>query len=684
MALKRIDSGTKVTPSTEESVTPLVEQKFNSIIAQVEDYAVILLDEKGNILSWNRGAEKIKGYSASEIIGKNYKIFYPSEDVQKGLPDILLEQAISVGKVNHEGWRVRKNGYRFWASVTLTLLRDPYGEISGIIKVTRDLTEKKIAEDRYSNMLEELRLKNEELQREEERYHKMVSEVQDYAIILLDPEGKILDWNKGAERVKGYTTSEIVGKNFRLFYPPEEKEAQLPQRLLKEAADKGFVNHEGYRVRKDGTRFWGNVAITALHDAQDRIIGFSKVTKDLTERKAAEDRLWIFTQELQRANEALRMSEERYHRMISEVQDYAILMLNTKGEIQNWNTGAELIKGYTASEIVGKSFKAFYLPDDVARGLPDRLLQEAQLNGRAYNEGWRKKKDGSKFWASVTITALHDSEGSVIGYSKVTRDLTEKKKSDDALKENALQLELKNHELETLNAELSSFAYVVSHDFKEPIRKIQVFAARQLEPNKSMEQIVEFSKKIIASAERMQQLMESLLSYSRISNENSEMEEVDLNETIAAVKNDLELMISESGAEFALAKMPVIKGIPFQLHQMFLNLIGNSIKFSKPGQTPRIEITTELVSNGDVPEELIIKNRSFHRVTIADNGIGFEPGQAERIFEVFRRLEAKGTKGTGIGLAIVKKVALNHDGLVRAESIPQRGSKFHVYLPARI
>ena len=672
--------------NAEPAATPLpnsvnlADLRFERLISEVDDYAILLLDLRGHVLSWNKGAERIKGYTADEIIGKSFKLFYPQDDIQNGLPELILKEAYSQGKATHEGWRIKKSGHRFWGSTTMTALHNREGQVTSYLKVTRDLTDKKIAEDKYSNMLEELRLKNEELKREEERYHKMVAEVQDYAIILLDPDGTVRDWNKGAEHVKGYSAAEIIGKNFRLFYTQEDKETNLPMRLLQEAALNGSVNHQGYRVRKDGTRFWGSVTITALHDHVGNVIGYSKVTKDLTEHKAAEERVSIFTQQLQQANEDLRRSEERYQKMISEVQDYAILLLNKKGEIQNWNTGAELIKGYKANEIIGKSFLQFYFPEDIERGIPQKLLKDAAQIGKATSEGWRKRRDGSRFWASVVITALHDSDGQIIGFSKVTRDLTDRKKAEDAVKQNALDLEVKNHELERLNAELSSFAYVVSHDFKEPIRKIQVFAGRQLEADKSIEDVRNFANKIIESAERMQTLMESLLKYSRISNDDSVREVVDLNNIVSAVKGDLELMINEKGATIETSRLPKVSCIAFQLHQVFLNLVSNAIKFSHPDRKPHLTITATSVSSKEVPEQLIVKNRDYLRITFSDNGIGFDPDQCEKIFDVFKQLGPRDKRGTGIGLAIVKKVALNHNGDVIADAAPGKGANFHVFI----
>jgi len=382
-----------------------------------------------------------------------------------------------------------------------------------------------------------------------------------------------------------------------------------------------------------------------------------------------------------RLAEELRRSEERYHKMIAEVQDYAILLLNKNGDIQNWNIGAEIIKGYKANEIIGKNFRQFYTAEDVKNGIPDRLLKAAEETGRASAEGWRVKKDKTLFWASVVITALHDEHGEIIGFSKVTRDLTERKKYEDRLLSNALELEAKNHELEMLNAELSSFAYIVSHDLKEPVRKIRIFADRQLEENKSPEENRKFTQKIITSAEHMQALMESVLLYSRVSNENAEHERIDLNEILQAVKNDLEIAIQESNAHIVADKLPVINGIRFQLYQLFLNLLSNAIKFAKPEEPAVVSITTTLLTKELLPADIPARHISYYQLTFADKGIGFDQQHAEKIFDVFKRLK-KDASGTGIGLSIVKKVALNHHGYVTAASQPGAGAAFHVYLPA--
>jgi PAS domain S-box-containing protein len=273
------DRGAAAVPTT-----PAVGVDYSMLVQAIEDYAIFLLDATGHIVSWNVGAQKLKGYTAQEIIGQHFSRFYTQEAVARGWPTYELQQASLTGRFEDEGWRVRKDGTMFWSNVVITAIRNQAGVLTGFAKITRDLT----AQREYM----------EALRQSEERFRLLVDCVKDYAIFMLDPQGYVVSWNAGAARIKGYTREEIVGRHFSLFYVPEEAAAGKPARELAIARQLGHVEDEGWRVRKDGSTFWANVTITAVHDESNRLRGFAKVTRDLTERRQRE--------ELERSSERMR------------------------------------------------------------------------------------------------------------------------------------------------------------------------------------------------------------------------------------------------------------------------------------------------------------------------------------------------------------------------------------------
>ncbi len=275
-------------------------------------------------------------------------------------------------------------------------------------------------------------------------FQLMADQVTDYAIFLLDPQGNILSWNAGAAAIKQYHASEVIGRHFSIFYTPPDIERKWPEFELKRAMMEGRFEDEGWRVRKDGSRFWANVIITALRDDQGTLLAFSKITRDLSERKKQE--------------ESLREGEERFRLLVDGVQDYAIYMLSPEGLVTSWNSGARRIKGYEAAEIIGKHFSQFYASEDIERGKPWAELAIARETGRAEDEGWRVRKDGSRFWARVVVTALYDPTGLLRGFAKVTQDLTQRRQSE---------------QLERSASNLNDFVAILAHELRNPLAPIR-------------------------------------------------------------------------------------------------------------------------------------------------------------------------------------------------------------------
>ncbi|RPD38615.1 PAS domain S-box protein [Chitinophaga barathri] len=445
--------------------------------------------------------------------------------------------------------------------------------------------------------------------------------------------------------------------------------------------------------RPDGSR--RNVAPfpRPMFDGEGKMTGAVNMLVDITDIRKAENllraseensRLMVVnleknaleqTRELIEKNRELKISEERYHKMIEEVEDYAILLMNKEGIIQNWNKGAEKIKGYREEEIIGKHFSIFYLPEDRQQQLPNKLMAAAETFGKAMQEGWRIRKNGTRFWGSIVITALHNDAGGIIGFSKVTRDLTEKKIAEDKIRKYAEELEFQNKELE-------QFAYAAAHDMKEPLRKIQFYNNYINEHAGALpEKMKEYLGRSVNAAGRMQQLIDDLLTYSKASSFSQELAPVNLNAIVNTVVLTYHDSIERTGAVIECGLLPVIRAIPFQFNQLFENLISNSLKYFHPDRAPKITIAASLVPGSELKD---IRNPEaiYHKITITDNGVGFDTSYTSKIFDLFQRLhDDPGYAGTGIGLAICKKIVQNHQGIIRASSLPSQGAEFAIYLP---
>jgi PAS domain S-box-containing protein len=388
------------------------------LVESVVDYAIFMLDAEGRVATWNLGAEKIKGYRADEIIGQHFSTFYPEEDVLSGKPQHELDVATREGRIEDDGWRVRKDGTRFWANVVITALRDEAGKLRGFGKVTRDLTERRGVE--------------EDLRRSEERFRLLVEHVADYAIYLLDPEGRITTWNLGAERMKGYRAHEIVGANFALFFPEEDIAAGKPARELAAAREHGRFEDEGFRIRKDGSRFWANAVLTVLRDGRGEVIGFAKITRDLTARRAAEEQSRRLLRE-QTAREVaehgearLRESEARYRALSSRLEIVlegvadGITVQDRTGRVVFANAAAAKICGFSSgqelmntppAEVVARfeMLDTDGAPFDVQK-LPGRLA----LSGKGPNSALvhvRERSSDRDWWVLIRASAVFDASG---------------------------------------------------------------------------------------------------------------------------------------------------------------------------------------------------------------------------------------------------------------------------------
>jgi len=486
---------------------------------------------------------------------------------------------------------------------------------------------------------------------DEQRYRMLVQAVTDYAIYMLDPTGIVTSWNPGAERFKGYQEAEIIGQHFSRFYTEEDRATDLPARALRTAETEGRFEQEGWRMRKDGTRMWAHVVIDPIRDPSGTLIGFAKVTRDISARRAAQ--------------EALRQSEERFRLLVQGVTDYAIYMLSPDGIVTNWNSGAAQIKGYAEAEIVGQHFSRFYTEEDRASGSPARALETAAREGRYEAEGWRVRKDGTRFWASVVLDAIRDASGTLIGFAKVTRDITERQNAQQALEKARASL-FQAQKMEALGGLSSGIA----HDFNNLLTV--VLGNLDLLRRAPEERRARLIDNAMQAVEQGRRLTQQLLAFGRRHVHQPEV--VDVNRLILGMDDMLKQSLrGDIRIVFDLAEgLWPVEVDPSQLQIALINLAVNARDAMPKGGQFRIRTENVSTSGGE--------HSRCVAIAVSDSGQGMPPDVLARAFEPFFSTKEVG-KGTGLGLPQVYSFAQQSDGSVQVTSEVGHGTTFTISLP---
>ncbi len=487
------------------------------------------------------------------------------------------------------------------------------------------------------------------------KFELLVQSVTDYAIYMLDPEGRVTSWNAGARRFKGYEADEIIGEHFSRFYTPEEQEQQIPRIALETAEREGRFEIEGWRVRKDGSRFWANVVIDPIRDPTGALVGFAKVTRDLTDRRAAEAEL--------------RASEERFRLLVQSVTDYAIYMLDPEGRVISWNAGAERLKGYSADEIMGQHFSRFYTEEDLEAGIPRIALETAAREGRFEAEGWRKKKDGTKFWASVIIDPIRNEAGELLGFAKVTRDLSEKRAIEEQLRQ--------SQKMEAVGQLTGGLA----HDFNNLLTGISG-SLEMMRVRMAQGRAAELDRYLLAAqgaVKRAASLTHRLLAFSR--RQTLDPKPTNANRLLSGIE---ELVRRTVGPDVhvevvqASGLWPTLVD-PNQLENAVLNLCINARDAMPDGGRLTIETANKWLDERAARKHDLPVGQ-YVSVCVTDTGTGMTPEVIAKAFDPFFTTKPIG-QGTGLGLSMIYGFARQSGGQVRIYSELGQGTTMCLYLP---
>jgi len=492
---------------------------------------------------------------------------------------------------------------------------------------------------------------------DEGRYRLLVESVTDYAIYMLDPNGIVTSWNPGAQRFKGYLPDEIIGQHFSRFYTPEDQATDLPARALQTARTEGKFEAEGWRVRKDGSCFWANVIIDPIRAQNGELIGYAKITRDLTERKASE--------------EALRQTQEQFRLLVRGVTDYALYLLDTDGRVSNWNIGAQRIKGYLPEEVIGTHFSRFYTDEDRETGEPQKALDTVRREGRFEKEGWRLRKDGSRFWAHVVIDAIRDDDGQLIGYAKITRDITERR--EIALKlEQTREALLQSQKMEAIGQLTGGIAHDFNNLLMAIMGSLELMRKRMPDDPRLMSLLANAAQGV----ERGTLLTKRMLAFAR--RQELKQEAVDVPELVRGMSDLMRRSLGPSvniETRFPLQIRPVLADAN-QLEMAILNLSVNAR--DAIGDRGDIIIGTREVTVGAADDQL--SPGDYVCISVTDNGSGMDEETLRRAMEPFFTTKGVG-KGTGLGLSMVHGLAEQSGGRFNLKSKVGEGTTAELWLP---
>ena len=633
------------------------EERFRLLVEGTREYAIFMLNPGGQIVSWNPGAERIKQYQASEIVGQHFSRFYPPEEIQAGKPERALQIAQAEGSYSHEGWRVRKDGTRFWASVVLTALRDKEGRLRGFGKVTRDVTERMRAEETGRRLLQEETARRtaednaREVEQQREQLRVTLTSIGD-AVITTDAEGRVNLLNPVAERLTGWNSSEAEGMPlenvFSIINELTRERVEHPvAKVISRGVIVGLANHT-VLIARDGTEHPIDDSAAPIMDAQGRVTGCVLIFRDITDRRRLE------------RESAGRLATARLLAAIVESSDDAIVSKSLDGVIQSWNAGARRIFGFPAEEAVGKHISLIIPPERI--GEEDEIIRNLAAGRRVdHFETERLHRDGHRISVSLTISPIKDEKGRVIGASKIARDITQRKQSEQALRE--------------ADRRKDEFLATLAHELRNPlapIRNALELAHRSAVGIPELEHAHGLMTRQLA---RLVRLVDDLLDISRITSGKIQLrpERVNLAAIVQSAVEGSRAAIDAQAQELTviLPEKPIfLQADPVRLAQVLSNLLNNAVKYTESGG--HIWLTVEQQDHEAV-------------ISVRDTGIGIEPDQLPRVFEMFSQATPaleRSQGGLGIGLALVKGLVGLHGGSVEAHSKGSGlGSEFIVRLP---